>query len=205
VKIGAAAEADEHRLHGRELHGGRHPQRAGAHQRLLKSASAIIGDGDTMVLPDVPATIFRASRDGVIIGKRLARERSQRDELRVRLHHFIDGSARGLLPPATLLPDEVRDTLAPLGPWLVTAERSRTRISGRSGFGDGTVKQSFNTNDMAHKIPRCIEVGHSIHTLEPGDVLAPHQPSRAERLPGRRPMRWRRKGSVGCTSTFAMR
>ena len=32
--------------------------------------------------------------------------------------------------------------------------------------------QKFNTNDMAHKIPRCIEWVSSIHTLEPGDILA---------------------------------
>jgi 2-keto-4-pentenoate hydratase/2-oxohepta-3-ene-1,7-dioic acid hydratase in catechol pathway len=37
---------------------------------------------------------------------------------------------------------------------------------------NGTVKQSFNTSDMAHKIPRCIEWVTSIHTLEPGDILA---------------------------------
>ena len=32
--------------------------------------------------------------------------------------------------------------------------------------------QKFNTNDMAHQIPRCIEWASSIHTLEPGDILA---------------------------------
>ena len=32
--------------------------------------------------------------------------------------------------------------------------------------------QKFNTNDMAHQIPRCIEWVSSIHTLEPGDILA---------------------------------
>ena len=37
---------------------------------------------------------------------------------------------------------------------------------------NGTLKQNFNTDDMAHKIPRCIEWVTSIHTLEPGDVLA---------------------------------
>jgi hypothetical protein len=34
------------------------------------------------------------------------------------------------------------------------------------------LKQNFNTDDMAHKIPRCIEWASSIHTLEPGDILA---------------------------------
>ena len=37
---------------------------------------------------------------------------------------------------------------------------------------NGQLKQNFNTSDMAHKIPRCIEWISSIHTLEPGDVLA---------------------------------
>ena len=32
--------------------------------------------------------------------------------------------------------------------------------------------QNFNTDDMAHKIPRCIEWLTSIHTLEPGDIIA---------------------------------
>ena len=37
---------------------------------------------------------------------------------------------------------------------------------------NGELKQSFNTSDMAHKIPRCIEWVTSIHSLEPGDILA---------------------------------
>jgi 2-keto-4-pentenoate hydratase/2-oxohepta-3-ene-1,7-dioic acid hydratase in catechol pathway len=37
---------------------------------------------------------------------------------------------------------------------------------------NGTLKQNYNTDDMAHKIPRCIEWISSIHALEPGDVVA---------------------------------
>jgi hypothetical protein len=32
--------------------------------------------------------------------------------------------------------------------------------------------QKFNTSDMAHHIPRIIEWVSSIHTLEPGDIVA---------------------------------
>jgi hypothetical protein len=32
--------------------------------------------------------------------------------------------------------------------------------------------QNFNTSDMAHKIPRCIEWLSSVHALEPGDIVA---------------------------------
>ena len=37
---------------------------------------------------------------------------------------------------------------------------------------NGELKQNYNTSDMAHKIPRCIEWVTSIHSLEPGDVIA---------------------------------
>jgi Fumarylacetoacetate (FAA) hydrolase family len=37
---------------------------------------------------------------------------------------------------------------------------------------NGILMQNYNTSDMAHKIPRCIEWVTSIHALEPGDVLA---------------------------------
>jgi 2-keto-4-pentenoate hydratase/2-oxohepta-3-ene-1,7-dioic acid hydratase in catechol pathway len=37
---------------------------------------------------------------------------------------------------------------------------------------NGTLMQNFNSDDMAHKIPRCIEWLSSIHTLEPGDIVA---------------------------------
>ena len=38
---------------------------------FLKSPSAVIGDGDTMVLPDVPATVFEGEAElAVVIGRR---------------------------------------------------------------------------------------------------------------------------------------
>jgi len=39
-------------------------------------------------------------------------------------------------------------------------------------WNNGTLKQNFNTDDMAHNISRSIEWLTSIHPLEPGDVLA---------------------------------
>ena len=39
-------------------------------------------------------------------------------------------------------------------------------------WNNGTLMQDFNTDDMAHKIPRCISWVSTVHTLEPGDVLA---------------------------------
>src|SRR6059058_4493358 len=138
---------------------------------FLKSPSAIIGDGDAMVLPDVPATIFEGEAEmAVIIGKRASHVSAANAMSYVFGYtNFIDGSARGLLPPGnTFYQMKSRDTFAPLGPWLVTADeiadphQRQIRLS-----VNGTLKQNFNTNDMAHKIPRCIEWVTSIHALEP--------------------------------------
>jgi 2-keto-4-pentenoate hydratase/2-oxohepta-3-ene-1,7-dioic acid hydratase in catechol pathway len=88
--------------------------------------------------------------------------------------NFVDGSARGLLPPGnTFYQMKSRDTFAPIGPALVTADEvpEPHRLQIRLAV-NGEVKQSFNTSDMAHKIPRCIEWVTSIHALEPGDILA---------------------------------
>lgn len=37
---------------------------------------------------------------------------------------------------------------------------------------NGELKQDFNSDDMAHKIPKCIEWISSIHPVSPGDILA---------------------------------
>ena len=88
--------------------------------------------------------------------------------------NFIDGSARGLPPPANVFYQmKSRDTFAPIGPWIVTADEIKDpqNLAIRLSV-NGQIKQSFNTNDMAHKIPRCVEWVSSIHALEPGDILA---------------------------------
>src|SRR2546426_12271602 len=67
---------------------------------FLKAPSAIIGDGDAMVLPDVPATIFEGEAEmAVIIGKRASHVSAANAMSYVFGYtNFIDGSARGLLP-----------------------------------------------------------------------------------------------------------
>ena len=70
---------------------------------FTKSPNAIIGDGDTMVLPDVPASIFEGEAEfAVVIGKRATRVKAADAMKHVFGYtNFIDGSARGLNPPAT--------------------------------------------------------------------------------------------------------
>jgi 2-keto-4-pentenoate hydratase/2-oxohepta-3-ene-1,7-dioic acid hydratase in catechol pathway len=141
-----------------------------------KSPSAVIGYNDTMVLPDVPATIFEGEAEiALVIGKRASNVKAA-DAMSYVFGYvnFIDGSARGL-PPAgnTFYQMKSRDTFAPMGPYIVTADEIPDPQNLQIKLWvNGALKQNFNTNDMAHKIPRCIEWVTSIHTLEAGDVLA---------------------------------
>ncbi|MCW3476352.1 fumarylacetoacetate hydrolase family protein [Limobrevibacterium gyesilva] len=141
-----------------------------------KAPTAIIGPGDTMVLPDVPATIFEGEAEmAVVIGKRATRVPAARAMDHVFGYiNFIDGSARGLLPSGnSFFQMKSRDSFAPIGPYLVTADEIADPHALQIRLWvNGVLKQDFNTSDMAHKIPRCIEWASSIHTLEPGDILA---------------------------------
>jgi 2-keto-4-pentenoate hydratase/2-oxohepta-3-ene-1,7-dioic acid hydratase in catechol pathway len=141
-----------------------------------KSPSAVIGDGDTMVLPDVPASIFEGEAEmALVIGRRASNVKAAQAMKYVFGYvNFIDGSARDLLPAGnTFYQMKSRDSFAPMGPYLVTADEIRDphRLQIRL-WVNGVLKQNFNTSDMAHNIPRCIEWVSSIHTLNPGDVLA---------------------------------
>ncbi len=143
---------------------------------FMKSPSAIIGPGDTMVLPDITATIFEGEAElAVVIGKRATSVPAARAmEYVFGYTNFIDGSARGMQPAAqSFYQMKSRDTFAPIGPYLVTADEIRDphKLAIKL-WNNGTRYQDFNTDDMAHQIPRCIEWVTSIHTLEPGDVLA---------------------------------
>ena len=141
-----------------------------------KSPSGVIGNGDTMVLPDVPATIFEGEAEvALVIGKRASNVKAA-DAMPYIFGYmnFIDGSARGL-PPAgnTFYQMKSRETFCPIGPYIVTADEIKDPQNLQIKLWvNGTLKQNFNTNDMAHKIPRCIEWVSSIHSIEAGDILA---------------------------------
>ena len=143
---------------------------------FYKPATSVIGDGDTMVLPDIPATIFEGEAElALVIGKR-ATHVAAADAMSYVFGYvnFIDGSARGVGSDKNMFFGiKSRDTFAPLGPYIVTADEIEDphRLQVRL-WSNGKLMQDFNTDDMAHKIPRCIEWVSAIQTLEPGDIVA---------------------------------
>jgi 2-keto-4-pentenoate hydratase/2-oxohepta-3-ene-1,7-dioic acid hydratase in catechol pathway len=143
---------------------------------FMKVPGSIIGDGDTMVLPDMPASVFEGEAElAVVIGKKATNVKAA-DAMSYVFGYtnFIDGSARGVVPPTNVFYQmKARDTFAPIGPYIVTADEIKDPHKLQIKLtNNGVLMQNFNTDDMAHKIPRCIEWVTSIHTLEPGDIVA---------------------------------
>ena len=143
---------------------------------FLKSPNCVIGNGDTMVLGDIPATVFEGEAEmALVIGKRCSNV-SEADAMSYVFGYcnFIDGSARGLPPPNNVFYQmKSRETFAPMGPWIVTADEFPNPQKRQIKlWTNGVLMQDFNTDDMAHKIAKCIAWVSSIHTLEPGDVIA---------------------------------
>jgi len=140
-----------------------------------KATNTVIGDGDTMELTDIPASIFEGEAElALVIGKK-AENVSEENAMDYVFGYtnIIDGSARGLIASNFFFQMKSRATYTPIGPCLVTKDEiddpQNLQIVLRN---NGVVMQNFNTDDMAHKIPRCISWLSSIHTLEPGDIIA---------------------------------
>ena len=143
---------------------------------FLKSGHCVIGDGDTMVLPDIPASVFEGEAElALVMGKR-ASNVSSADAMSYVFGYtnFIDGSARGVVPANnSFYQMKSRDTFAPIGPFIVTADEvpNPHNLSIKL-WNNGELKQDFNTDDMGNDIPRSIEFITSVHPLEAGDILA---------------------------------
>jgi 2-keto-4-pentenoate hydratase/2-oxohepta-3-ene-1,7-dioic acid hydratase in catechol pathway len=143
---------------------------------FLKSGHCVIGDGDTMVLPDIAASVFEGEAEmALVIGKRASNvSRGEAMSYVFGYTNFIDGSARGVVPANnSFYQMKSRETFAPIGPFIVTADEvtSPQNLSVKL-WNNGNLMQDFNTDDMGNDIPRCIEFITSVHPLEAGDLLA---------------------------------
>jgi len=141
---------------------------------FLKASSAVIGPGDTIVLPDAPATIFHHEAElGVVIGKEATAIKAENAyDYIFGYVNFIDASARGLHGHSFYWMKSW-DTLAPMGPCIVTADEiADPQNLPVKLWVNGELRHDFPTSDMAYSIARCVEWSSMITTLEPGDIIA---------------------------------
>ncbi len=144
---------------------------------FLKSPASIIGDGDTVVLPDAPATVFQHESElGVVIGKTASRVKAANALAHVFGYvNFIDVSARGINPNGrnSFWWQKSWDTFGPIGPWILNKDAvpdpQKLHIK---LWNNGDLRQDFPTSDMARSVAQVIELLSNEVTLQPGDVIA---------------------------------
>ena len=149
-------------------------------EAFIKSSNSVIGDGDTVELPNIPATIFHHEAElAVVIGK-LAKNvtAAQSMDYVFGYTNFMDVSARGFAPlgPGRMSFFMIKssDTFGPMGPCIVTKDEiNDPHDLDVKLWNKGEIRHDFNTSDMSNKIPELIEYCSSITSLEPGDIISP--------------------------------
>ena len=151
---------------------------------FLKSTDSIVGNGATVVLPEVDANIFHHEAELVVV---FGKAGDHIPEAQAMEHVFgftcgVDVSARMPPPPGggggidrTRMPLAAHKSyngFSPLGPCVTT----------RDAIGDpenldvrlwvtGELRPNYNTSDLAHSIAESIAWATALTPVQPGDVL----------------------------------
>jgi 2-keto-4-pentenoate hydratase/2-oxohepta-3-ene-1,7-dioic acid hydratase in catechol pathway len=157
-----------------------HAQReARALNMFLKNPDAVIGPGDTIVLPEFTEPyVFHHEAELAIVIKGPAKNVRQED-WRKAVFGFtglIDVSARGegrRTWRAGSWMGKSFDTFAPMGPGITTADEIPDPNKLRVRFwNNGQLYHDYVTDDMEHRVPELIEFASKIMTLHTGNVIA---------------------------------
>ena len=131
-------------------------------EAFLKSPSAIIGDGDTVVLPDCPVPHFHHEAElGLVVGKKASKvSASNAKDYIFGYINFIDVSARGVEPNggSSFFWGKSWDTFAPIGPAIVTADEiDDPQNLNINLWVNGVARQNMNTSDMGRSVGEVVE------------------------------------------------
>ena len=146
---------------------------------FLKSPDAVIGPGDTVVLPrNTSPYVFQHEAELAIVIKGPAKEIDQADYAGAIFGYtcLVDVSARAQGRQtwrAGSWMGKSFDTFAPLGPCIVTADEIPDPNALSVKFwNNGDLRHDYNTNDMEHLVPELIAFATSIMTLNSGDLIS---------------------------------
>ena len=159
-------------------------------QLFLKPASAIIGDGDEIVIGSQNHTVGWETELAVVIGKRGRNIKAEDAYDHVFGYTILnDVSERGLNSRVEnrtkremdgffdWLAGKWFDCFAPSGPWIVTADEIHDPHNLEIKLTvNNRIRQQGNTRDMIFRIPEQIAYSSSIMTLEPGDIISTGTP-----------------------------
>ncbi|MBI4338672.1 MAG: fumarylacetoacetate hydrolase family protein [Chloroflexi bacterium] len=146
---------------------------------FLKNPDAVIGPGDTVVLPRFTEPyVFQHEAELGIVIKGPAKEVALADHRNAIFGYtcVIDVSARAegrSTWRSGSWMGKSFDTFAPIGPCIVTADEIPDPNNLDAKFWDnGQLRHDYNTNDMEHRVPELIQFATTIMTLNSGDIIA---------------------------------
>jgi 2-keto-4-pentenoate hydratase/2-oxohepta-3-ene-1,7-dioic acid hydratase in catechol pathway len=145
---------------------------------FLKPPSAVIGDGDPIILPAASRQVEHEAEIAVVIGRRLRHgsEREARAAVRARAC-LNDVTARDLQKTdGQWTRAKGFDTFCPLGVATHVGPEFDLAALEIVGRVNGAVRQHGRASDMIFPIPHLLAYISAIMTLEPGDVVATGTP-----------------------------
>ncbi len=152
---------------------------------FLKPPSAVIGDGEAIVLPPASQRVEHEGEIGVVIGS--------------RLRHGDERAARAAIAGVTCVNDVTArdlqkadgqwtrakgfDTFCPVGPQVLPVgpafDLSKLEVACRV---NGVERQRGRAGEMVFSIPALLAWISGVMTLEPGDLVATGTPAGVGRL-----------------------
>ena len=146
---------------------------------FLKNPDAVIGPGDTIVLPELTEPwIFMHEAELALVIKGPAKAVKAADWRDAVFGYtgMIDVSARGEGRRTWKTGSWIGksfDTFAPLGPCIATLDEIANPNDVHVRFWvDGQLRHNYNTDDMEHLVPELVAFASAIMTLNSGDIIA---------------------------------
>jgi 2-keto-4-pentenoate hydratase/2-oxohepta-3-ene-1,7-dioic acid hydratase in catechol pathway len=146
---------------------------------FLKNPEAVVGPGDTIVLPEFTEPwIFMHEAELALVIKGPAKKLDAANWRSAVFGYtcLIDVSARGegrRTWKAGSWLGKSFDTFAPIGPCIATADEIAEPNDLVVRFwNDGQLRHNYNTDDMEHRVPELVEFASAIMTLNTGDLIA---------------------------------
>jgi 2-keto-4-pentenoate hydratase/2-oxohepta-3-ene-1,7-dioic acid hydratase in catechol pathway len=147
---------------------------------FLKPPSAVIGDGDTIVLPAASRQVEHEGEIGVVIGSRLSSAGEAAARAAVAGVTCVNDVTARDLQKADVQWTRAKgfDTFCPMGPRVleVGPEADLTALEVYCRV-NGVVRQRGRAADMAFSIPVLLAYISNVMTLEPGDLVATGTPA----------------------------
>jgi 2-keto-4-pentenoate hydratase/2-oxohepta-3-ene-1,7-dioic acid hydratase in catechol pathway len=149
---------------------------------FMKNPDAVIGPGDTIVLPEYTVPwIFMHEAELALVIKGPTKMVKAKDWKKAVFGYtaMIDVSAREQgrrtwpATPHTSWLGKSFDTFAPIGPCIVTADEVNDPNDLVVRFwNDGQLRHNYNTDDMEHRVPELVEFATTVMTMNSGDIIA---------------------------------